>query len=595
MIVSPIITPFRWYSKFYEQNRYDVDCSNTCEFKLITDRGHLLPFQFIRDSSGYLIDQWLLRRACDAAEPKLLTDENSKWYGDYENYWTLDGDFHVYCKILRSGMTDGDTVTRLNLLTIGKSYRLTFSIADLSLTAGSDLYLKFFEGSNIIINNVNDLGYYEAEFTATTTDFHFDVHQTTSGITDYIGVEGIQIVELFMQNGNDIVLDQTLLKLINVGADDYFIYCGTDLGQSLPCGDYYSIITTADGTVYYSEIITIRDFITDKAPYYILEWSNSCDIQDVIYQTVGAGAMSPGCAYINLLYLNEAVITKPEYPFKEEGETDGNKTLTPTFQKWEKDIQFLIGKCPEYIVDALTGIRLHDAISVTKPLRKEQLQVTSAIAVQSVEYDIAYINNDCFANVNLKLLLPDKYIDSACCSNNELTECLECSYTITTAPNDFTDDGEGHYAFSDGLGEATAGVYLWNSGTETWDLLVVPDETIACVQETEYLLLPGTGDGWVIVPSINEVVYSATPSPNFTVIGYAYPGSFVQLEVWSDEFPEWTPGSEILSAAAFELLGFNVFLSIEETIGTIFRVRNFTLNCTYGYSATWDVSEHEAS
>lgn len=606
MIASPIITPFRWYSKFYEQTKFDVDCSNDCEFKLITDRGHLLPFQFKKDAGLSIIDSWVLRRSCDAAEPKLLSQEDSIFYGDFQSNWAIsgtncdvrtidtgsnrtlsDGSIRtigvVYCNtaekecnILRTGSTNGTTGTLTNLLTIGKKYRLSVTIGDISLVTGSNLYVKFLNGTTVLINNVNSLGYYEFEFTATAVDFSFYVvADMTVDATDYIGIQEIQIVEIFSTNVNDITLDKSLLKVKNFGDYDYIVYCGTDLGISLPTGDYYSIIKTYDNNVFYSEVITVKSFIPEKSSYYILEWSNECDIQDVIFQTVN------GCNYKNRIYLNEAIISKPEYPFKEEVQTDGNNDNIPVFQKWEKEIQFIIGKCPEYIVDAVTGIRLHDTISITKPLRKEQIQAIESTLVKSVEYDIAYIINDCFANVVLKMLVEDKYIDSACCTNTSPTACRECDYTVNTPPNDFTEDCDGCYAFALN-GDAADGLYLYNSAEEQWDYWAVPDGTIVCVQEDVYIY-SAFNNTWYLLPSIQNVVFDGISL--FTVYGIGYPNSFIRVDVSLDAGATWTNGTEFITSSAFINTGMSINLAAEPEIR--FRAYNFTLNCDYGFSESF--------
>src|SRR3989304_10130082 len=315
---SPIITPFRWYDKFYNQNRYDVDCKTVCEFKLITDKGHLLPFQFTRAASILPIDSWILRKSC--IDPELASD-----------------------------------------------------------------------------------------------------------ITD-------------------IVLDASLILLLNFGTIDYFIYKGNLLGISLPTGEYFSIIKSGSD-IFYSEMITVKDFQPDKAPFYTLKWTNTCDIQDAIYQI----------GYFNMLYLEDAVITKPEYPFKEEGEEDGNKNFIATVQLWEKKVNFIIARVHEFISDSLYLIQEHDTITITPPARNEQIQACTAVSIQSVESEISYIINDCFQTVNLKMLIEDKYIDYSCCENNIVNECATI---VEGTPSGHVTWGTGAFHFN--------GVAYHNSFMQVW-------------------------------------------------------------------------------------------------------------------------------
>lgn len=460
MIVSPTISPFRWYDRFYEQNRYDVDCSNTCEFKLITDRGHLLPFQIKRDASSAKVIKWILRRNCDPAEVNMLTEDESKFYGGYLDTWlfydcnvrTIDtsdirttstGETRTLgvvscsnpdkqCNILRSGSSSGVVGKMGNKLVIGRKYRISVVIGDVSLSAGSNLYMKFNNGATVLIDNINSIGIFEYEFTAIDTDIHFEVSAIGYvGEFDYVGIEEIQIAELFIQNTNDIQLDPQQIIIVNVGTVDNIIYFGDALNVSVPPGDYYSIIKTLDETVYYSEVITVKDFIPGKSKYIEIEWYNDCDIQDVIFQEVNSSL------YKNKLYLDDALLTRPEYPFKEEGEEDGAFNFVPTFQKWQKRIQLVIAKCPEFIVDALTAIRMHETINVTNSARNKQLQIAESTTIKSIEATVENIFNDCFQTVTLLMLLDEKYIDETCCSNNTLGEIIFNDPDVEISDDDF--------------------------------------------------------------------------------------------------------------------------------------------------------------
>ena len=51
-----------------------------------------------------------------------------------------------------------------------------------------------------------------------------------------------------------------------------------------------------------------------------------------------------------------------------------------------------------------------------KPLHINQEVNDIAIIIDSVETELTPVVNDCYTNVNIKLLLDDKYVDSACCT-----------------------------------------------------------------------------------------------------------------------------------------------------------------------------------
>jgi hypothetical protein len=575
-----IITPYRWYNQYHKQNRFDRECSNTCEFKLITHRSALLPFQFTRSASPYAIDKWLLRPACKAYEPTLLETNESKFISPFN--WNQNGSFQFDCSVAKISGADNDSLELGGVLTIGIKYRITFSCTDLLLTTGSTQFLSFHNGGgSAIVNNVNALGFYEAEFTATSTDVEFVLNNSQVSVNDFIGIKDVQIFEVFKQESFDIELDKSLIQLKNFGVVDYFVYCGAELGQVLPVGDYYSIIIDDNQEKNFSEIITVRDFLPEKSPYYILKWENTCDINNVLYQDID-------CDYYNLLYLDEAILTKPEYPFKEEGEEDGNQDFNATFQKWEKRVAFIIGKCPEFIVDALTAIRLHETILLTSPLRKKQLVVDDAVSIKSVDYEVLPIFNDCFSNVQLNLLLHDKYIDSTCCNNNEITPCVECENAFNYY-NDLPEDATGgELAILIGYGEYPDGLYQYDEGEDTWVFEEGEEDTIYCMSvDEDDLVFIYTAGAFQQLPSIynwgTTSYWFLSPTPHFHIEGYGYPGSYIQIEISDDGGASWTKYSPIVTAAEFALLGVDIPFIDDDNLVKV-RAHNFTLNCDYGYS-----------
>ncbi len=277
-------------------------------------------------------------------------------------------------------------------------------------------------------------------------------------------------------------------------------------------------------------------------------------------------------------------MTKPEYPFNEKAQEDGNNTLNVVFQKWEKSVSLLIGKCPEYIVDALTGIRLHDTITVTKPVRREQLQVTAAIEIQSVECEITPVLSDCFTNVNLKMLLANKYVDSACCTNSAITDdvdCYDCDYTYAFNTNDFTHNSPFfiNFAFAYNDGVHINGIYIYDwlfSGT--WILYTPTIGTIVCMADGSFYYV---GSGWLPLSAIESATYA---SGVFNLTGYGA-GTFIQVEYSLDAGANWI-ASVADTFDNFTLTGINIPLIYQA--GILFRVRSYSRNCDYGYSQVFD-------
>lgn len=564
--VSPILTPLRWYEKFHQQDRFDKNCPNNCDFKLITDRGHMLPFQLTRPASGYFVTKWLLRSACIDAETKMLTEKNSKFIADHD--WLNNGEFTFSCSVAKSGIVNGDELNLNGLLTIGKTYRVSFTVPEFSRVTDSELYLTFNQGATIIIDDILNVGYYEMEFVATSADVAFVISAsgTFEDPSDYVGITDVQIIQTFEASVTDIELSASDITLVNFGSTDQLVFCGTfKSALCLPVGDYYMIIQT-DEANYYSEVITIKSFVPEKSPYYKLEWYNSCDIDDTIYNQD-----SINCSYKNRIYLDESILTKPEYPFREEGEVDGNQKFNVTFQVWEKTIRFLIAKCPEFIVDALTGIRLHDTFTITTPLRNKQLSVDDAIAIQSVEADVQPVDNDCWTNVELKLLLEDRYVDSSCCTNSTPEVCAECTYDAEYY-NELPETDTAEYALITDAGVATVGLYVWNIVESGWKPVTLEEDDLVCFGEDTWMNASGVLQPLV---TISDVVYSFG---SFYVTGFAFPGSYVQLETSSDGGVTWIPRTPIETWAVFELIGIQIVAPESEML---WRAKCFTLSCEY--------------
>ncbi len=84
----------------------------------------------------------------------------------------------------------------------------------------------------------------------------------------------------------------------------------------------------------------------------ILDISNTCDLGDTLYQF----------GFRQRLYL-DAIITNPDYSVTQEGIENGNKGFKQTFAQFKKrhKMDFI---APEYLLDALTLLPLHDYITI---------------------------------------------------------------------------------------------------------------------------------------------------------------------------------------------------------------------------------------
>lgn len=413
------------YNDFYESDRYSIDC-DIDRYKLISDKTRLLPFQFKRPKSGYVIDRWFLRKECQLPFTPMLNANDSSFTID-TGYWTKSNIIFLNGKLKASGASC--SLQKLLFFTPGKSYEIKIVVSEIKITTTFTGSLNSNVTTNII--SFSTVGTHTTIYNAAVGDTDFLLNLAFGTGTDHAIIDYIQIREINSFNTliGDIDLPTDLLKLYNINSDfDIIQYCGDVFPFQIPCGKYYMIIVSENNDLYYSELITIEDFIPSQSPYTILEWKNSCDLGDVIFQDF------MDCAYFNRLYI-EGELSTPEYPFKEEFEEDGNHTLNVTFQKWEKKSTLTVAKCPEFLVDSLSGMRLHDTVTIQRSLRKKQIETLPAFEIQKNEFELAPIFNECATNVILKFLLKDKVIDSTCCNNSEIPVCYECNYEVNGLDN----------------------------------------------------------------------------------------------------------------------------------------------------------------
>jgi len=584
-MISSIITPVRWYNTYQEQSRFEID-SEICEYELISDKTRLLPFQFKRPASGHFINEWFLRKACTEPTNNLIDSNNSLFTND-TGFWTLSNASFTNGKLKLLGSA---VIEKLFILTGGNYYDIEIVVSELSLGYSVEVVTN-----TGIILNINATGTYKVKYLAAIVDSHFYIVTTAggSGSPQYMTFESIQIKEYvgFSTGIGDIYLPIADLSLINIGTQDAIIYFGTPFNFQIPCGNYYMMLTTTDDTIYYSEVISVKDFIPSHSPYTLIEWFNNCDLSDVIYQNINS------YAYKNRMYI-DGPISKPEYPFKEDGVEDGNSDYNVTFQKWEKKEILTVAKCPDFIVDSLTTMKLHDTIEVTKPLRKKQLSVLPAYEIKSMEFEVIPVMNDFANNVEIKMLLNDKVIDSTCCTNITVSACRACNYTVdeagvltgdlyfgelfsedfglynitTVATDNITGVGTLEYIMNGdrssiypigtkiyvagvaqtsniGFHEVTGIVYFvgtnkthlqWSgmttdvgpaSGTIkaiTYSAETVPDDTYVCTNTDNYVFV--NGELWAIAPSYNTgAIYE--DATKYHLAFFVLPNTYIKIKV----------------------------------------------------------------
>ena len=582
MKVTSILTPFRWYNDFYEQERYTRDC-DTCKFELITDKTRLLPFQIMRDKSPYAIDKFWLRKACENYYNPVLNTNDSLFILDSGN-WTKTRFTITNGYAKGTGGVTGE-IKQTSLLNVSSVYSVKVVVTEVYVVSGGAFTAEVYNGATLL-GQIFAPGTYVYNFTAGSTEFKINFASSSS--SNHIIIQESTINEVIGYDGTigDIEIPVDEIITCNAGDIDYLTHCGGLLDNQLACGEYYGIIKTYD-SVYFSEVIKVKDFIPSQSPYTLLEWWNTCDMSDVIYTT-------HTCAYKNRLYV-DGPLSKPEYPFKEEGEEDGNGSLNIVFQKWEKQRTLTIPKAPEYICDAITALRLHDTLYYTQPLRKNQYNVGSAEEYLKAEYNLQPVFNECATNIELKLFLSDKVVDSTCCNTIAACECAECTITISSI-NGYDDNYDYALFVGSDPAENPPGLYKLNRDTDVWEEqdgvtgILICDDSQEGLGYWEYQPTnPNAIDDYVFCPTIISLTHVS--GSTFTATGNIVSMSYGEIEYSSDGGTIWQTATPRFTPAQFAA-GYQVHLSPTPCCGNFLaRVRSFDISgCDYKTSETISVA-----
>lgn len=90
LIYNELPLPFPWYDKLEMQNRFRENCGANCDFRLITPRSNLLPFEFRRPQSGALLSKWTINFIDGAIALDLTRNTsliNAKTLEGYDYFW----------------------------------------------------------------------------------------------------------------------------------------------------------------------------------------------------------------------------------------------------------------------------------------------------------------------------------------------------------------------------------------------------------------------------------------------------------------------------------------------------------------------------
>lgn len=297
-----------------------------------------------------------------------------------------------------------------------------------------------------------------------------------------------------------------------------------------------------------------------------LEWWNDCDLGDIYY----AGG------YKNVFYY-ETEIGKPSYEVEQQTQENGEAVDVILSQARKKIYQFEVF-VPEYIVDALVDMALHDNI------RLSTTDGLYASTIRNVEVSPEWesLTNECMAVVTIKFQQDDQLVDNACCSDLTVLACLTTCKTIAgfRDAHSLSPVNGSYYAES------------YNSKTIYQYTVGIGFIVSNCTETNPYIYNSELGyemywDGtiWRQIPVITSSGYTITGAGNTLshVIGFALPNTYLQIYYSLDGGSTWTICGDPVSAVDFAAAGAFCELSgIQEALKI--KVYMYNHNCQYQYS-----------
>lgn len=331
--------------------------------------------------------------------------------------------------------------------------------------------------------------------------------------------------------------------------------------------------------------------------YLKFTYWNSCDLGRVIF--------SNGFQF--WFYL-DALVTEPEELIFEDVEKDGNEKDIKTFIRTVKRYTIVTPLIPEYMVDAINSMKLHDNIEI-KFTNGESLTVTKDQITTETEY---FDDSTCFAKVIIKFDFDETIVKVNCCDDLE-TECQEpvdCDvFGVLYYPDFLTWTGI-HSVYPAATlndifisivripGEQNIGYVYANYENGLCDYRTLEGDytTADCgncpdVGLNDFVL---TSDGqywlysdpiWMQEFVINVIDADAPGAhPGYahllTATGRSLPGTFIQMQYRDTAFADpWHNLGDPITVDDFMTIGFNIGHDLTGTYE--FRVHTYNYACAY--------------
>ena len=445
MIASELILPTRFYNDLFNQFRFDKDCDyDPCGSGFVYPTNKLPHFQIKRDASETEVGRVMLRNVCCDADLnfyKNIPQNASIFASSSDSYWNLPANefepaggglpvevdiSELSCGKLKSLYFDPNVwvstgnFPELTGITTGACWvRLKIVVDKIQRAPGSTMEIRVY--NNFTYNAITDAGVYTFDFLSDGAPF---IQFANYAAGDMFEISEIQVQTLEIDcHGScdtDVTLDEDKVTIYHLQNEtDRLVYCEQSSNYDIQPGNYYYYIKCVgeDESVefYYSEVFKIVS-VSDIQKYYRLQWWNTCDIEDkIIYNQT-----TLNCFFYNQLFL-DAGLFKPEYPTLRDIEEDGAGNTTETFKKWSKNKTLDI-VAPEFIIDALSAVFIHDNIRLQDPLNKMELQQTPEYTIDKIENDNSPVFEDCAQRMGFKFLVEATFTNTRCCETIPMVE-----------------------------------------------------------------------------------------------------------------------------------------------------------------------------
>jgi hypothetical protein len=150
-----------------------------------------------------------------------------------------------------------------------------------------------------------------------------------------------------------------------------------------------------------TEVLVMRTY-SDK--YLSIDFKHSCNLGEIIYED----------GFEQILFL-ETETMEPVFPYTEKGQENGYGQFIPTFQRQEKNYVIRTLLIPQFIVDVLHRLKLHDTIAITD-------LVGDLWTVKSIDVEHEWQFSDkYYATAILTVDVGEEIVTTACCT--DINEC----------------------------------------------------------------------------------------------------------------------------------------------------------------------------